>query len=104
MNADREARTSQETNNISTSQGCTRQVVRPKAHSGTLVRTENLNAYYGERHALKDITLTFEPQKITALIGPSGCGKSTLLRALNRLHEVTPGAKCEGKIFLGAQN
>jgi phosphate transport system ATP-binding protein len=72
--------------------------------SGTPVRTEQLNVYYGKHRALKDITLAFEPQKITALLGPSGCGKSTLLRTLNRLHEVVPGARSEGKIFLGAEN
>src|SRR5919198_388133 len=76
----------------------------PDGQRGTRVRTEQLHAYYGKHHALKDINLTFEPQYITALIGPSGCGKSTLLRTLNRLHEVVPGARSEGKIFLGAEN
>lgn len=76
----------------------------PNGQSGTPVRTEKLNAYYGKQHAIKDIDLTFEPHKITALIGPSGCGKSTLLRTLNRLHEVVPGARSEGKVFIGGDN
>lgn len=76
----------------------------PELQSGTPVRTEKLNAYYGKQHAIKDIDLAFEPHKITALIGPSGCGKSTLLRTLNRLHEVVPGARSEGKIFIGSEN
>jgi phosphate transport system ATP-binding protein len=72
--------------------------------AGKGVRTENLNAYYGKHLAIKDVTINFKPNLITALIGPSGCGKSTLLRNLNRLHEVVPGARAEGKIFLGNEN
>jgi len=61
---------------------------------------EKLNAWFGERHILKDISLTVELQQVTALIGPSGCGKSTFIRCLNRLHEVVPGAKVTGSILL----
>jgi len=61
---------------------------------------EKLNAWFGERHVLKDISLTVELQQVTALIGPSGCGKSTFIRCLNRLHEVVPGAKVTGSILL----
>jgi phosphate transport system ATP-binding protein len=61
---------------------------------------EKLNAWFGERHVLKDITLKIEMQQVTAIIGPSGCGKSTFIRCLNRLHEVVPGARLEGKILL----
>jgi phosphate transport system ATP-binding protein len=61
---------------------------------------EKLNAWFGERHVLKDITLTVVQQQVTALIGPSGCGKSTFIRCLNRLHEVVPGAKVTGTILL----
>jgi phosphate transport system ATP-binding protein len=61
---------------------------------------EKLNAWFGERHVLKDITLTVVLQQVTALIGPSGCGKSTFIRCLNRLHEVVPGAKVTGTILL----
>lgn len=64
----------------------------------------DLNAYYGNLHAVKDVCMTFEPRAATALIGPSGCGKSTFLRTLNRMHEVTPGARVEGNVTLSGQN
>jgi phosphate transport system ATP-binding protein len=64
------------------------------------VRVENLNAYYGAVHAVKDVSLTFEPNRATAIIGPSGCGKSTLVRCINRMHEEIPGAYAEGTITL----
>jgi phosphate transport system ATP-binding protein len=75
-----------------------------KTAVGKSVRTEKLNAYYGKHHAIKDVTVEFEPNLITALIGPSGCGKSTLLRNLNRMHEVVLGGRAEGKIFLGDED
>ena len=59
-----------------------------------------LSAYYGSFLAVADINLTIEPRTITAFIGPSGCGKSTVLRSLNRMHEVIPGARTEGKVML----
>jgi phosphate transport system ATP-binding protein len=61
---------------------------------------DNVQAYYGAKHAVKNVTLRFEANAVTALIGPSGCGKSTLLRCLNRMHEVIPGARVEGKVLL----
>ncbi|MFT3716032.1 MAG: phosphate ABC transporter ATP-binding protein PstB [Gordonia sp. (in: high G+C Gram-positive bacteria)] len=61
---------------------------------------DDLNVYYGDFHAVKDVSLTIEPQSVTAFIGPSGCGKSTVLRTLNRMHEVTPGAYTTGKVML----
>jgi phosphate transport system ATP-binding protein len=61
---------------------------------------EKLNAWFGERHVLKDISLKIEMQQVTAIIGPSGCGKSTFIRCLNRLHEVVPGARLTGSILL----
>jgi phosphate transport system ATP-binding protein len=60
----------------------------------------DLDLYYGSFLAVQGVTLSIEPRSITALIGPSGCGKSTFLRALNRLHEVVPGARVEGKVVL----
>ena len=63
---------------------------------------ENLNAYYGATHAIGDVTLRVPQGKVTAIIGPSGCGKSTLLRCLNRMHEVTPGARATGRVLIGA--
>jgi phosphate transport system ATP-binding protein len=64
-----------------------------------LIRTENLNLWYGEKQALYDITLGIFPNKITALIGPSGCGKSTLIRCFNRMNDVIDKCKITGKIF-----
>ena len=63
----------------------------------------DLNAYYGS-HAIEDISMTVEPRSVTAFIGPSGCGKSTFLRTLNRMHEVTPGGRVEGKVLLDDEN
>ena len=60
----------------------------------------DLNVHYGKNHAVKDVSLDFEANKVTALIGPSGCGKSTVLRAINRMHDETPGARVEGQILL----
>jgi phosphate transport system ATP-binding protein len=64
------------------------------------LRAENLRAWFGKSLALKGITLSIAEQKVTAIIGPSGCGKSTFVRCLNRMHEVVPGARAEGKVTL----
>ncbi|WP_165056665.1 MULTISPECIES: phosphate ABC transporter ATP-binding protein PstB [unclassified Adlercreutzia] len=60
----------------------------------------NLNLYYKEFHALKDVSLTFPENQVTALIGPSGCGKSTLLKSLNRMNDLVEGCRVEGSITL----
>ncbi|MEV6109306.1 phosphate ABC transporter ATP-binding protein PstB [Streptomyces sp. NPDC051940] len=59
-----------------------------------------LSAYYSKFKAIEDISMSIEPRSVTAFIGPSGCGKSTFIRTLNRMHEVTPGARVEGKVRL----
>src|SRR5579884_2276208 len=59
---------------------------------------QHLNAWYGRKQALFDVSLALAPLSVTALIGPSGCGKSTLLRCLNRMHETVPGARVEGEV------
>ncbi|MHA6761021.1 phosphate ABC transporter ATP-binding protein PstB [Streptacidiphilus sp. PAMC 29251] len=64
------------------------------------IDVSGLNAYYGSFRAVEDISMTVEPRSVTAFIGPSGCGKSTFLRTLNRMHEVVPGARVEGKVLL----
>ena len=64
------------------------------------IEVKDLNIYYGKYHAVQNVNLTVEPRSVTAFIGPSGCGKSTVLRTLNRMHEVIPGAYCEGSIKL----
>ncbi len=92
----------------------TRPVDQPTIQSATTnaidspafaVVAERVNAWYGDNHAIKDVSLTFEPNKVTALIGPSGCGKSTFLRCINRMHEVTPGRpRVRGKITIAGQD
>jgi phosphate transport system ATP-binding protein len=62
--------------------------------------TEDLTAWYGTVSGVRNVSLTFETNTVTALIGPSGCGKSTFLRALNRLHETVPGTRVEGRVML----
>ena len=68
------------------------------------IEAVGVTAYYGEFKAIEDITITIEPRSVTALIGPSGCGKSTFLRAVNRMHEVLPGARVEGRLSLDGQD
>ena len=65
---------------------------------------KNLNAWYGHFLAIKDITLDIPPKAVTSLIGPSGCGKSTFIRCLNRMHEVTHGARVEGRVLLDGED
>ena len=62
--------------------------------------TQRLNAYFGDRRALRNVSLEIFDREVTAIIGPSGCGKSTFLRCLNRLHETVPGATVAGSIAL----
>ncbi len=64
------------------------------------MEVEHLSAFYGRFQALDDITLPIHPGAVTAVIGPSGCGKSTFIRCLNRLHELTPGARVTGSVRL----
>jgi phosphate transport system ATP-binding protein len=68
------------------------------------MKIEDLAAFYGSFRAVTDISMGIQANKVTALIGPSGCGKSTFIRCLNRMHEVIPGARAEGKVELGEQN
>ncbi|MFM8269038.1 MAG: phosphate ABC transporter ATP-binding protein PstB [Pseudomonadota bacterium] len=72
--------------------------------SESILKVENLNAWFGSIQALKHIDLEFVPHSVTALIGPSGCGKSTFVRCLNRLHEEVPGATAQGKVILQGKN
>ncbi|MBI4690403.1 MAG: phosphate ABC transporter ATP-binding protein [Nitrospirae bacterium] len=67
-------------------------------------QVKNLNFYYGDVHALKNINLSIERRKVTALIGPSGCGKTTFLRCFNRMHDLYPNNKYEGEIILFPDN
>src|SRR5437879_1882147 len=65
---------------------------------------KNLNIYYGKFLAVSEVNFTIAPRSVTAFIGPSGCGKSTVLRTLNRMHEVIPGARVEGKVLLDGED
>ncbi len=64
----------------------------------------NVSVFYGQNKALHEVSLNFEPRRVTALIGPSGCGKSTFLRCLNRMNDLVPGARVEGEILLDGQD
>jgi phosphate transport system ATP-binding protein len=68
------------------------------------MRSVGLNAWFGPKQALKDINMTIQTNAVTAIIGPSGCGKSTFIRTLNRMHELTLGAKMSGQILLDGKN
>jgi phosphate transport system ATP-binding protein len=68
------------------------------------VSIRNLNFYYGESHALKNVSLPLYANKVTAFIGPSGCGKSTLLRILNRMYDLYPNQRAEGEVLLDGVN
>src|SRR6187401_3135844 len=68
------------------------------------IDVSDLDVYYGDFKAVEGVTLTVEPRSVTAFIGPSGCGKSTVLRTLNRMHEVIPGGRVEGKVMLDDQD
>ncbi len=72
----------------------------PAAAAEPKIAVEELNVYYGAFHAIKNASLSVPPNRVMALIGPSGCGKSTFIRALNRMHDLTPGARVEGKVLL----
>ena len=70
----------------------------------TILEIRNLNFYYGENPALKDINMRIYRNRITALIGPSGCGKSTFLRCLNRMNDLIPNTRVEGEVLLHGRN
>ncbi len=82
-------------------------LIRSTTHSEAApvqVEARNFNFFYGKFQALDGINIMAPRQQITALIGPSGCGKSTLLRAINRMHDRTPGAYSEGELLLDGQD
>jgi len=68
------------------------------------IETRNLNLYYGDFHALIDINLAIQEQRITALIGPSGCGKSTLVRVFNRMNDLIEGVRVTGEVLVQGSN
>ena len=78
--------------------------VSVRATQPAKMATESLSAWFGKNKILKEISLPVMEKRVTALIGPSGCGKSTYIRCLNRLHEVIPGARMEGRVLLDGQD
>ena len=68
------------------------------------VKVENLNMYYGENHALKDVNMDIQENAVTAFIGPSGCGKSTFLKTLNRMNDLVDGVRIDGKVLLDGED
>jgi len=70
----------------------------------TGIQAEDVHAWFDRLHALRGISMTVAERKITAVIGPSGCGKSTFLRCLNRMHELVPGARVNGKVVMDGQD
>jgi phosphate transport system ATP-binding protein len=68
------------------------------------IDVSDLNIYYGDFLAVEGVNMTVKARSVTAFIGPSGCGKSTMLRSLNRMHEVIPGARVEGKVVVDGQS
>jgi phosphate transport system ATP-binding protein len=65
-----------------------------------VLEVKDLHAYFGDFHAVRGISVTYDQKSINAIIGPSGCGKSTFIRCLNRIHEEVEGARAEGEINL----
>ena len=70
----------------------------------TRISVENVNLYYGDHHALKDVSIDIPEREITSFIGPSGCGKSTLLRCLNRMNDYVKDCRVEGSIKLDGRD
>jgi phosphate transport system ATP-binding protein len=75
-----------------------------KTELSTKVSVRNLDFFYGDQRALKDVTIGLHTNKVTAFIGPSGCGKSTLLRVLNRMYDLYPKQRAEGEVILDGEN
>jgi phosphate transport system ATP-binding protein len=76
----------------------------PATVATAAIDVAGLNFYYGANRVLNEINLQVHPKQVTALIGPSGCGKSTFLRSLNRMNDIVPGARVEGRITIDGQN
>ncbi len=69
-----------------------------------MIETKNINFYYGDFHALKNISMKMKPNTVTAFIGPSGCGKSTFLRLLNRMNDLIDGTRLTGECLIQGEN
>jgi phosphate transport system ATP-binding protein len=76
----------------------------PVAGAAPKLQVRDLNFYYGNFHALKNVSLEIPENRVTSFIGPSGCGKSTLLRTFNRMFELYPEQRAEGQVLMGTEN
>jgi len=76
----------------------------PAVDSAAKIDVSGLNFYYGLQRVLEQVTVQVRPNEVTALIGPSGCGKSTFLRSLNRMNDIVPGTRVEGRITIDGQD
>ncbi len=79
-------------------------VLRIEDVAAERIKAVSVDAYFGRTHAVRAVSLSIQTNRITAIIGPSGCGKSTFLRCLNRMHELVPGARMEGQVFLDGED
>jgi phosphate transport system ATP-binding protein len=80
--------------------GVAARATQPAADKPAKVRAERLNFYYGDTRALHDISVDIQPNLVTAFIGPSGCGKSTFLRTLNRMNDIIPRTRVDGRVLI----
>jgi len=84
--------------------GTAERMLRIEDMTAERIKAVSVDAYFGRTHAVRGVSLGIQTNRITAIIGPSGCGKSTFLRCLNRMHELVPGARMEGQVFLDGED
>ncbi len=89
---------------ITGTQATSESVAAAQDRPAKTLEAKRVSLFYGDFHAVENVSMTVEPNKVTALIGSSGCGKTTFLRSLNRMHELTVGARVEGEITLDGQD
>src|SRR5438270_7381912 len=82
----------------------TRENIQDANASEPTFALQNLSIWYGQKQAIREVTMGIPPNNVTAIIGPSGCGKSTLLRSLNRMHELVPNTRIEGRVLFEGNN
>jgi len=80
------------------------QPVASRANEAAAFQVKNLSMWYGQKQAIKNVTIDIPPKTVTAIIGPSGCGKSTFLRCLNRMHELVPRTRVDGEILFQGED
>jgi phosphate transport system ATP-binding protein len=76
----------------------------PQSNAPAKIEADRLDFYYGDKRALQEISIRIQPNLVTAFIGPSGCGKSTFLRTLNRMNDIIPGTRADGRVLIDGAN